>query len=130
MLRTLARVLGIIVAILAVAGFFVEGDHLLGFMNVDIVLDVLRVIIAVALLYVGFGKTTESALRIVLGVVGGMYVLMGIIAIFDRTILGLLPTGFTVFDIIFHLVVGLGSLIAAIFLTETRSGKPRLDAQR
>jgi hypothetical protein len=113
MLRTVARVLGIVVALLAVAGFFVEGDHLFGLMNVDITLDVLRVVIAVALLYVGFGRASASAVRTVIIIVGAMYVLMGLLAFADSTLFGILPTGFTGFDIAFHLIVGLGSLVLA-----------------
>jgi hypothetical protein len=119
MLRTVARVLGIVVALLAVAGFFVEGDHLFGLMNVDIAIDLLRVVIAAALLYVGFGRATASAVRTVVIVVGAMYVLMGLLAFADSTLFGLLPTGFTGFDIAFHLIVGLGSLLLA-FLPASR----------
>ena len=109
MLRTVARVLGIVVALLAVVGFLVEGDHLLGLMNVDLALDVLRVVIAGALLYVGFGKATAATIRTVIVVVGAMYVVMGLLAFADRTLFGLLPTGFTGF----HLVVGVGALVLA-----------------
>jgi hypothetical protein len=104
-------VLGIIVALLALVGFFVEGDHLLGVMNVDLTLDVLRVLIAVALLVVGFvGSVPSGAVRAVLIVVGVMYVLMGALAFADPTLFGLLPTGLTAFDIGFHLIVGVGSI--------------------
>jgi hypothetical protein len=120
MLRTVARVLGIVVALLAVAGFFVEGEHLLGLMNVDLTLDLLRVVIAAALLYVGFGRASASAVRTVVIVVGAMYVLMGLLAFADPTLFGLLPTGFTGFDIGFHLIVGLGALVLA-FLPASRS---------
>jgi hypothetical protein len=119
MLRTVARVLGIVVALLALAGFFVEGDHLFGLMNVDITLDVLRVVIAVALLYVGFGRASASAVRTVIIIVGAMYVVMGLLTFADDTLFGILPTGFTGFDIGFHLIVGLGSLVLA-FLPASR----------
>lgn len=120
MLRTVARILGIVVALLAIAGFFVEGDHLLGLMNVDLTLDLLRVVIAAALLYVGFGRASASAVRTVIIVVGAMYVLMGLLAFADPTLFGLLPTGFTGFDIGFHLIVGLGALVLA-FLPASRA---------
>lgn len=113
MLKLIAKILGVVVAVLAIAGFFVEGDHLLGIMNVDIVLDVLRVVIAVALLVVGFARVPMSAVRAVLIIVGAMYVLMGLLAFFDPTLFGMLPTGFTGFDIAFHLIVGLGTLVVA-----------------
>jgi hypothetical protein len=124
MLRIVARVLGIVVALLAVAGFFVEGEHLLNLMNVDLTLDVLRVVIAAALLYVGFGRASAGALRTVVIVVGVLYVLMGLLAFADPTLFGLLPTGLTGFDIGFHLVVGLGALVLA-FLPAGRKADTR-----
>lgn len=114
MLRMIARVLGVVVAVLAIAGFFVEGDHLLGIMNVDLALDVTRVLIAAALLIVGFANVPFAAVRAVLIVVGAMYVLMALVAFASPELGGILPTGFTGFDIAFHLIVGLGSLAVAL----------------
>ncbi|SMQ74822.1 hypothetical protein [Agreia sp. VKM Ac-1783] len=120
MARWTARILGIIVALLAVVGFFVEGEHLAGIANVDLTLDIARVIIAVALLWVGFGRTSASALRAVLAIVGIMYVAMALLAFADSTLFGLLPTGFTGFDIGFHLVTGIISVIAAFVPVSNR----------
>lgn len=111
MYRLIARILGIVIGLLAIIGFFVEGDHLLGIMNVDLTLDILRLIIAVALLVVGFANVPASATRAVIIIVGALYVLMGLLAFADPTLFGLLPTGFTGFDIGFHLVVGLAALV-------------------
>lgn len=113
MIRIVARVLGVVVGLLAVVGLFVEGEHLLGIMNVDLTLDIVRVLIAVALLVVGFANVPAAAPRAVVAIVGAMYVLMGVLAFADRTLFGLLPTGFTGFDIGFHLIVGLGALVVA-----------------
>ena len=128
MLRTVARVLGIVVALLAIAGFFVEGELLVGLMNVDITLDVLRVIIAAALLYVGFGRASAGAVRVTIIVVGALYVVMGLVAFADPTLFGLLPTGLTGFDIGFHLVVGLGSLVLAFLPAGRKSSDTQVTA--
>jgi hypothetical protein len=121
MLRIVARILGVIVLLLAIVGFFIEGDHLVDLMNVDIALDVLRLVIAAALLYVGFARVSASTVRTVVVVVGVLYVVMGLLAFTDRTLFGLLPTGFTGFDIGFHLVVGVGSLAAAFIPANNRT---------
>jgi len=113
MLKIVARVLGIVVGLLAIIGFFIEGEHLLGIMNVDLALDIIRLVLAIALLVVGFAAVPLSAVRAVLIIVGAMYVLMGILAFFDPTLFGMLPTGFTGFDIGFHLVVGIAALVVA-----------------
>jgi hypothetical protein len=121
MLSIVARILGVVVALLAIAGFFVEGEHLFDLMNVDIALDALRVVIAVALLYVGFARVRASAVKTVIVIVGVVYVLMGALAFADRTLFGLLPTGLTAFDIGFHLVVGIAALILAVVSTTRAS---------
>lgn len=109
--RMVAVVLGVVVGLLALIGFFIEGDHLLGIMNVDITLDVLRLVIAAALLVVGLAPSVPlAATRGVIIAVGAMYVLMGLLAFADPTLVGMLPTGFTGFDIGFHLIVGIAAI--------------------
>lgn len=117
-----ARILGIIVALLAIIGLFVEGEHLAGLMNVDLTLDIVRIVIAAALLYVGFARSSRTALTVVLAVVGVMYVLMALLAFADATLFGILPTGFTGFDIGFHLVAGIIALVAAFLPARERTG--------
>lgn len=119
MIRITARVLGVVVALLAIAGFFVEGERLAGLMNVDIALDVIRTVIAIALLWAGFAGSARAA-RLVVAIVGAMYVVMGLLAFLDPTLFGLLPTGFTGFDIGFHLVVGIAALVLAFLPAATR----------
>ncbi len=120
--RWTARILGVVVAVLAIAGLFVEGEHLGGIANVDLALDLSRVVIAVALLWVGFARVRRAALSTVLGLVGVVYLLMAIIAMVDAELFGVLPTGFTGFDIGFHLVAGALALVAA--LVPSRSSAP------
>ena len=124
MLRIVARVLGVIVGLLAIIGLFVEGRHLFGLMNVDLALDILRVVITVALLYVGFANVSIRAVRTVLIVVGILYVLMGILAFASPTLFGILPTGLTGFDIGFHLVVGVAA-VALAAIPASRSDSAR-----
>lgn len=119
MIKIVARVLGVVVALLAVVGFFIEGDHLMGIMNVDIALDLLRTVLAIALLGVGFSRASIGATRAVVAIVGVLYVGMGFLALLDRTLFGLLPTGLTDFDLGFHLVVGIAALALAIFAKGT-----------
>jgi hypothetical protein len=111
--KWIARILGIVVALLAIIGLFVEGEHLGGFANVDLTLDIARIVIAAALLWVGFGRVSRAALATVLGIVGVGYILMAVLAFVDSTLFGVLPTGFTGFDIGFHLVSGILALVGA-----------------
>jgi hypothetical protein len=122
MLKTIARVLGVVVALLAVVGYFIEGEHLLGIMNVDLTLDIVRTLLAVALLVVGFADVPDRAVRAVLAVTGVLYVLMGLLAFADPELFGMLPTGFTGFDIAFHLIVGIGALVVAFLPARSGAG--------
>jgi hypothetical protein len=107
-----AKILGIIIALLALIGLMQDG-HAFGAMNVDMTLDVLRVLLAAALLYAGF-KGDDRTVTSTLLVVGVLYVGMAIWGLADRTIAGMLPSGLTGFDIAFHLVVGAGAVGIAL----------------
>lgn len=109
----LVRLYGVLIAALAVAGVFVHG-HLLGIMNVDPALDALRGVLAVGLLYIGFGaRDTASAHAALLGV-GLLYVGMALGALVSPTIGGLLPSGLTGFDVAFHLITGIVAAAAGL----------------
>ena len=122
--KWIARILGIVVALLAIIGLFIEGEHLGGFANVDLTLDIARIVIAAALLWVGFGRVSRGALATVLGIVGVGYILMAVLAFFDETLFGVLPTGFTGFDIGFHLVSGILALVGAFLPLRDDATRP------
>lgn len=105
MKRNLAIILGVIIGLLAIIGLFVSG-RLFGLINVDIFLDIVRIPIAGALLYVGFADVTDRARTTVLEVVGVLVVILAIIGLFDREVFWLLPSGLTAFDIILNLIGG------------------------
>jgi hypothetical protein len=111
--RITAAVLGVVIGLLAIVGFFVEGQHLMGIMNVDLTLDILRTVLAIALLIVAFARVSDAAVRTVLIIVGVLYVGMGLLAFADPTLFGMLPTGLTGFDIAFHLIVGAVTIVIA-----------------
>lgn len=104
------KIYGILIALLAVGGFFVTDGHLFGIMNADAALDWLRALLAVFLLYVGYKVTDDGFLRGTLMFVGVLYVGMGLLGIADSELWGLLPNGLTGFDIAFHLVTGAAAL--------------------
>jgi hypothetical protein len=124
MLRIVARVLGSVIALLACAGFFVEGAHLANLMNVDIALDLLRGLCAGALLVVGIVQTPSASVRAVLAVTGVAFVVLGLLGSYDPTVFGMLPMGLTVMDVVFHVFVGFFSLLAACMPTRV----PAIDA--
>jgi len=125
--KLVAKILGIIVAALAIVGFFIEGTHLFGLMNVDIALDITRTVVALVLLYVGFGRVSDSAARLVVAIVGGMYIVMGLVTFIDPTHFGILPTGFTGFDVGFHLIMGAAAVVIGFLPNRTPERTSRLN---
>jgi hypothetical protein len=113
MQRQLAKVYGVLIATLAVAGLFASG-HLFDLMNVDPALDILRFPLAALLLYAGFGAATHDFVRGSLLGVGLLYVGMALLGLLDAELWGLLPSGLTGFDVAFHLLTGVAALGAAV----------------
>lgn len=109
MVLMVAKMYGWLIALLGVLGLFVTDGHLFKFMNADMPLDILRILLAAMLLYAVYSKKEDMA-RSGLLLVGVLYVLMGVAGLFDSELWGLLPTGLTGFDIVFHLVTGLAAL--------------------
>ncbi len=109
----LSRIYGVLIGALAIVGLFVSG-HLFQLMNTDIVIDVLRVVLAAYLIYVGFVTRSERTATTALAVVGALYIVMGLSGLFNSTLGGLLPSGLTGFDIAFHLVTGIIAVGAAM----------------
>lgn len=116
MQKQIAQILGILVAGLAVLGLFVENGHLFGLMNANIPLDMLRFVLAAALLYAGYSSVSPQAVRSVLMFTGVLYLGLALLGLISSTLWGILPSGLTGFDVVFHLVAGAiaaGSAIAA-----------------
>ena len=66
--------------------------------------------------YVGFGRADLDLTRNVIGGLGVIYLLVGILGFIVPMMLGLIPHGYTVFDNLLHLVLGVLSIAVAWFL--------------
>lgn len=113
MAEKFAKAAGILVLILALLGFFAGSGMLWGFMNVDPAINFIRILLAIVLLYAGFMAREEVARAIVLSF-GVLYVGMGILGFMSPQLFGLLPSGLTGFDVIFHLLVGIVAFWAGV----------------
>jgi hypothetical protein len=112
--RPYALILGFILLSHGGVGLFVEGEHILGIFNTDILIDIVYLASAIALLVVGFGHDNAKTMRGVLGVVGLVFVGIGLLGLADDTVSGLLPTGLTGFDLIVLFTAGGGALVSAV----------------
>lgn len=117
--KAFAIMLGILLGGHGLLGLFVEGEHLLGIFNVDILVDLLYLGLAAVLLLIGFFSSNAAMIRGVLLVAGGALVLLGLAGLADDTVWGLLPSGLTLMDFVILFGAGVVSLFMAILPSTT-----------
>ncbi len=116
MVKRFAQILGVALILVGVVGL-VLGDRVwLGILNVDIFEDIVHLITGGVLAYVGFGRADLGFARNVVGGLGVVYLLVGILGFIVPRMLGLIPHGYTVFDNLLHLALGVLSIAVAWFL--------------
>lgn len=118
----IGKMYAVLIGALGIVGLFVSG-HLFKFMNVDIALDILRVVLAAYLVYAAFIAKNVKMTTTGLLVVGVLYVVMAIWGLFSSTLGGILPSGLTGFDIVFHLATGIVAVAAGMRHREARRGQ-------
>ena len=118
--RVFAQIVGVVLLLLGVVGLLLGDLLLLGLVNIDIVEDIIHLITGGLLAYVGFGQRDEGVARSVVGVLGLIYVLVGLLGFVLPTMGGLLQHGYTVVDNLIHLA--LGGLGLAVVSASGRGG--------
>lgn len=126
--RTVAAVFGVVYVLVGILGFLpalVTGGapsgmesasgSLLGIFPVNPIHNVVHLVIGAALLY---GATSRDAAVGILKVVGGAYVLFGVLGIISPDGFGILPLGGN--DILLHFATGAVLLIAAFMDRDDR----------
>jgi hypothetical protein len=103
--RRLAQILGFIIGTFGVAGLFTKG-YLWEITNSDLTTDIFRIMVAATLLYVGFAPVYEATVASALRRIGVTYLAIGVAGIILPTLLGLMPSGLTRFDVFHYLIFG------------------------
>ena len=110
-----AQIIGVVLLLVGVIGL-VLGDRVwLGILNVDIFEDIVHLTTGGLLAYLGFGRTDLATTRNVVLALGVVYLLVGILGFVVPMMFGLIPNGYTVFDNLLHLALGVLSLAIALF---------------
>jgi hypothetical protein len=113
--------IGIIVGLLGVIGLFGgEGRIMAGSMNVDIALDIIRIVLG-GWLIIGSMRSVQAE-RTAMEVFGVAYLAFFILGLFTPTLFGLIPNGFGWLDQTIHLIGGIIGLwlVGALGTTGTR----------
>ena len=115
MVRLYAQILGVVLLLFGVVGLLV-GERLgLGILNADILEDIVHLITGGLLAYVGFGRVDPGLARNVVPVLGVIYLAVGLLGFAVPSLFGLLPDGYTLFDNLLHLALGVASIAVALF---------------
>jgi hypothetical protein len=104
--RAIAFMMGVLLGSHGFLGLFIEGEHLLGLFNVDILLDIVYLLSALVLLVVGGTRAPAGLLRGGLFLVAIVFILIAVLGLADDKLVGLLPTGLTHVDIGFLFAIG------------------------
>ncbi len=113
--RIYARIIGVVLLAVGVIGLVLGNRVWLGLLNVDILEDVVHLITGGLLAYVGFGRMDVGLVRAVVGVLGIIYLAVGVLGFIVPSMFGLIPHGYTVFDNLLHLALGIISIALGFF---------------
>ena len=121
--RTYAQILGVVLLLIGVVGLVLGNQTLLGILNTDIFEDIVHLITGGLLAYVGFGRVDQALIRTVVGVLGIIYLVVGVLGFVVPMIFGLIPHGYTLFDNLLHLALGIVSIALAWFVGGERTAR-------
>ena len=114
--RTYAQILGVVLVLTGILGLVLGERLLLGILNIDLLEDIVHLATGGLLAYVGFARVDDGLARTVVGVLGVIYLVVGIVGFIVPSMFGLLPDGYTVFDNLLHLALGVLSIAVAWLL--------------
>ena len=114
MIKPFAQILGVVLILVGIVGLILGDKVWLGILNVDIVEDIVHLATGGLLAYVGFSEMDLSAARSVVLALGVVYLLVGILGFVAPTMFGLIPDGYTIFDDLLHLALGVLGLVVAL----------------
>ena len=114
-IKQFAQILGVVLILVGIVGLLVLGNGVwLGILNSDTVEDIVHILTGALLAYVGFGRTDLATARSLVLALGVIYLVVGILGFVVPMVFGLIPHGYTLFDDLLHLVLGILSIAVAL----------------
>lgn len=109
--KTYVGVVGAVLVLLGIGGVLLGDYLLLGMLNIDLLKDLVHIASGALLLFAALQRN-GGVLRGIVGAVGVVYLLVGLLGFVVPYLFGLLPSGYTVFDNLVHVVLGILALLA------------------
>lgn len=109
--RLIAKLLGASILLIGVGGVILGDKSLLGILNIDIEEDFIHLLSGSLLLFVGL-RATERVAALTLGVIGAIYLAIGILGFVAPGIFEFLQHGYSVVDNLIHVSLGIIGLSA------------------
>ena len=114
-IKQFAQILGVVLILVGIVGLVMLGNEVwLGILNSDILEDIVHIVTGGLLAYVGFGRTDLATARNLVLALGVIYLVVGILGFVVPMMFGLIPHGYTLFDDLLHLALGVLSLVVAL----------------
>jgi|SRR5215203_3949871 len=123
--KRFAQILGVVLILVGIVGLLLGDRVWLGILNVDIVEDIVHLATGGLLAYVGFSPMDLSTARSVVLALGVVYLVVGIVGFVVPMMFGLIPHGYTYFDDILHLALGILGLVVALTSPRGATGTGR-----
>ena len=124
--RIYAQIVGVVLLLVGVVGLVLGDQVWLGILNVDIFEDIVHLLTGGLLAYLGFSRADLSTVRNLVLALGVIYLVVGILGFVVPMMFGLIPHGYTVFDDLLHLALGILGIAVALAsggaMAESRSG--------
>ncbi|HWR85184.1 MAG TPA: hypothetical protein VN200_04220 [Rhodoglobus sp.] len=120
MSKAIAWMAGLFLVGHGLIGLMIEGNHFLLF-STDFALDVLWLASGGALFFASRATAGEFFVRLVLGGVGAVFILLGVLGLFDRYLFGAAPIGLGEGDHLIFFGGGAATLLGAIL---PHAGRP------
>jgi hypothetical protein len=118
--RVYATVTGASVVLIGIIGLLLGDQSLFGVLNIDLAEDAIHLVSGGALLAAGL-LAQERVVRSVVGVIGVVYLAVGLLAFATPRMFGLIPHGYeTVLDNLIHLTLGVLGIVIGFVLPSRR----------
>ncbi|MDQ3123892.1 MAG: hypothetical protein M3Q14_04380 [bacterium] len=118
-----AQILGVTLLSIAALGFVLGEEPLLGLLNIDIQEDLIHLFSGGLMALVGFKKSEKVASTFV-GLLGAVYLFVGIAGVISPGLLGFLHHDYSLLDNLIHLSLGAAGLV--VYLISNSRHKTQL----